>query len=74
MLTNELKENIKSQIDLIDDDHILNEIKEFVKLETSENWFNALPPKAQEGILAGYDDWKAGRIYSHADTMKELRK
>jgi hypothetical protein len=74
MLMNDLKEQLKNQIDQINDDQILQEIKDFLKLETSNNWFNDLPLKAQEGIVTGFNDWKAGRTFSHAETMNELRK
>lgn len=72
MLTNDLKTDLKNQIDQIDDVRILEEIQEFLKLETSADWFNEIPVKAQEGIVAGFNDWKTGNTLSHESVMKSF--
>lgn len=75
MLLSELKEQIKKQIDVINDDSILLEIEDLLKVDAASNdWFASLNENAKEGILAGYNDWKEGSTFSHQIVMQDLRK
>ncbi len=42
-----------------------------IETEDDEDWGD-LPPEAIEGIKAGLEDIKAGRVYTHAEVMARM--
>lgn len=74
MLTSELKEEIKRQIDTVNDDELLNEINILINNSTKLDWWESLPNAAQNGILQGYNEWKEGKVLSHTEVMEIYKK
>jgi hypothetical protein len=42
-----------------------------IETQDDEDWGD-LPPEAVEGIKAGLEDIKAGRVYTHAEVMARM--
>ena len=74
MSQTELKEEIKMQIDSLQDDLLLQEINQLLGNNTKNDWWNEIPISAQNNIIEGYQDWKNSRVISHEEVMMSLKK
>lgn len=75
MNTLELKSDVHTLIDKINDINILNAIKTLLSKQVAEaDFWNELPLNAQESILKGIKQAENGETKSHEEVMGKYQK
>ena len=71
----ELKSDLHSLIDRVDDMTILNAIKEILSVQVKENDFwEELPLNIQESVKRGMEQARSGKTKAHTEVMKNYEK
>ncbi len=75
MNTIELKSDLHSLIDKVNDTDILNAIKAILSKQVSEgDFWDELPLHVKESVKRGMEQAKRGEIKTHAEVMKKYDK
>jgi predicted transcriptional regulator len=71
----ELKSDLHSLIDRVDDMTILNAIKEILSTQVKENDFwEELPLNVRESVKRGMEQARSGKTKAHTEVMKNYEK
>ena len=75
MNTIELKSDLHSLIDRVNDLTILNAIKDILSTQVKENDFwDELPLNVQESVKRGMEQARSGKTKAHSEIIKNYKK
>ncbi len=73
MAETDLKAQIRSLIDAVEDDSVLEIVKLIlVNSSESKDWWNSLSESSKERTLESLAEYKRGEYKSHANLMQEM--
>lgn len=52
---------------------VLEKVKQILKEENSEDWWNEIPPEIQEAIQDGLNQAESGDLLTHEQVVQEAR-